>query len=218
MVRVFSFSEAGGHPENEDAFLVQAHPQSPDCLLCAVADGQGGQYGGPAARVACRASIEAAARRPLLNLARRTEWVDILAAADQAVYREASAGFTTLVAFAVQGDHLVGASNGDSAAVAVGAGPSVLLLTERQEKNPPVGSGGAAVVPFAAGLSPPWAVLAITDGVWKYAGWESIFALDPLLDGEVILATLQQRARLPGSGLFPDDFTLVVLQRPGGGA
>jgi hypothetical protein len=43
MVAVFSFTEVGGHLVNEDAFLVQPHPQDPACWLLLLADGQGGR-------------------------------------------------------------------------------------------------------------------------------------------------------------------------------
>jgi hypothetical protein len=64
MVRVHSFSEAGGHHLNEDAFRVQAHPLAADCWLCLVAGGQGGQaagHSGGAARVSSRAGLPAGA-------------------------------------------------------------------------------------------------------------------------------------------------------------
>lgn len=65
IVEVTTFTEAGGHPLNEDAFLVQKHPASADCWLCFLADGQGGRAGGgEAARLACSVGhdIVAAAR------------------------------------------------------------------------------------------------------------------------------------------------------------
>jgi serine/threonine protein phosphatase PrpC len=46
MVSVITFSEAGGHPVNEDAFAVERHPADSECWLCFVADGQGGRAGG----------------------------------------------------------------------------------------------------------------------------------------------------------------------------
>ena len=54
------------------------------------------------------------------------------------------------------------------------AGETIQELTSSQRKNPPVGSGGAIFVPFACRLIRPWQVLAMSDGVWKYAGWEAI--------------------------------------------
>jgi hypothetical protein len=52
----------------------------------------------------------------------------------------------------------------------------------------------------------------MSDGVWKYAGWGAITQAASTLRGRALLEALQARARLPGSGQFPDDFTLVLLE------
>jgi hypothetical protein len=212
VIRVFHHTEPGGHAENEDAFAVAAHPGAPDCLLCAVADGQGGQPGGgPAARRACRAALDAASRHPASRLGRPEVWSALLREADAAVACDPDAGYTTLVALAVAPDRVCGASSGDSAAVLLGDGVRH-VLTGRQHKNPPVGSGGAVFVGFAAALVGAWTILALTDGVWKYAGWQRVLDADPRRPGDAILTDLLQRARLPGSGRLQDDFTAVVFQ------
>ena len=54
----------------------------------------------------------------------------------------------------------------------------------------------------------------MSDGVWKYAGWPAITQAASILRGEALLGALQARARLPGSGRFSDDFTLVLLEGP----
>jgi hypothetical protein len=77
-----------------------------------------------------------------------------------------SAGYTTLIGFAVSGGHVIGAANGDSALWLAGADGHILDLTARQAKNPPIGSGGAAPTPFAAKMPASWIVLAMSDGVW----------------------------------------------------
>jgi hypothetical protein len=79
-------------------------------------------------------------------------------------------------------------------------------------KNPPVGSRGAVFVPFSLQLVHPWTVLAMTDDVWKYAGWDNIFAALSKATGEDILLTLREKAALPRTGQLQDDFTLVVFQ------
>jgi hypothetical protein len=86
-------------------------------------------------------------------------------------------------------------------------------LTARQHKNPPVGSREATFVPFAAQLVRPWAVLAMTDGVWKYAGWENVLKIVSEPRGKDIIACLRDRARMQGSGGLQDDFTLILLQQ-----
>lgn len=203
MIRIHTFSEAGGdHSTNEDAFVVQALPTEPSAYLVAVADGQGGRAGGAkAARLACDVVASGVSSH-----------LDILNRADAAVAADPEAGFTTLVAFAVRGDSLTGASCGDSAAIALCGSGKSHELTARQFKNPPVGSGEADFIPFEVELVRPWKVLAMTDGVWKYIGWARIRDLATKLGGEELQAALQTAARLPGSGKFQDDFTVVLLE------
>ena len=81
-------------------------------------------------------------------------------------------------------------------------------MTARQTKNPPVGTGEAFFVPFVVELMAPWLVIAMTDGVWKYAGWRRIKEAASRLRGRGLIDRLQTPARLPGSGEFQDDFTL----------
>lgn len=207
MIQAFTFSEAGGHPVNEDAFAVQQLPGDPEGWLVCVADGQGGRAGGArASRRACDTVV--------LHIGSGIDWPDILSQADRAVAADPEAGFTTLIGFAVWGDTLVGASCGDSAILAVSASGEVTELTRLQFKNPPVGSGEAAFIPFEAELVRPWRVLAMSDGVWKYVGWGRVRELAARLTGEALLAELRAAARLPGSGQFQDDFTVVLLEGP----
>lgn len=70
----------------------------------------------------------------------------------------------------------------------------------------------AAVVPFAAAVTEPWRVLVISDGVWKYVGWDRVVEIASRAHGPAVIAELQESARLPSSGRFQDDFTLVVLE------
>jgi hypothetical protein len=107
-----------------------------------------------------------------------------------------------------------GASNGDSAALLLNPNQPEIILTARQHKNPPIGSGGATGVTFVSRLVPPWTLLALTDGVWKYVGWEAIGKVAKENRGGGILQALQALARLPSGG-FQDDFTLVVFENEG---
>ncbi len=205
MIQTFTFSEAGGHPANEDAFLVQQYPGNPEGWLVCVADGQGGRAGGAkAARLACDTALSEAGSAD--------DWPDILSRADAAVAADSEAGFTTLIGFAVWGNTLVGASCGDSAVFALDDSGELTELTRLQFKNPPVGSGEATFIPFEVELVRPWKILAMTDGVWKYVGWDRIRELAAKLGGEELIAALQKSARLPGSGQFQDDFTVVLLE------
>src|SRR5947209_7515828 len=208
MLGVFTFTEAGGHPANEDAFDLQRHSSEEGCWFGALADGQGGQRGGgPAARLACRTVMETAARLSPKRLADAATWCGLLELADAAVAKNNEAGFTTLIGYCVTDQAVCGASNGDSALLAVCGSGRVLNLTNHQFKNPPVGSRAAVVVPFAAELTEAWKVLAMSDGVWKYVGWEMITATAARFSGQEVIDTLTERARLPGSKRFQDDFT-----------
>ncbi|MBA4186734.1 MAG: hypothetical protein C0467_01825 [Planctomycetaceae bacterium] len=205
MIQTYSFSEAGGHPTNEDAFVVQVIPNTSDGWLVCIADGQGGRAGGAkAAQFACETAVS--------NVGRGGYHPDILTRADQAVAANHEAGFTTLVNFSVEGNCVNGASCGDSAVLAVCGSGVIAELTAQQFKNPPVGSGDAVFVPFEMELVRPWRVLAMTDGVWKYVGWQRVRELATKLGGEELLAALQSAARLPRTGQFQDDFTVVVLE------
>ncbi len=124
------------------------------------------------------------------------------------------AGYTTLVGCGVVGGSVWGASSGDSRALV--SGPSgIQELTARQVKNPPVGSGGAVFVPFAQPLVAPWSVLVMSDGVWKYAGWDEVVRSAQTLHGRTLIERLATQARLPRSGRFQDDFTLVLFEGSG---
>ena len=138
-------------------------------------------------------------------------WLAILARADAAVAADVEAGFTTLIGFCLDGEKVVGASCGDSAVLALGRGVSPCAVTAKQVKNPPVGSGAAFFTPFVAALTKPWIVLAMSDGVWKYVGWDRVVKA-ATEGGQGLVEKLQAGARLPGSGLFPDDFTIVLFE------
>lgn len=216
MVDVQSCSEVGGHLLNEDAFCAQLHPENAECWLCVVADGQGGQPGGgPAARLACQTVLAAAIRCKPEKLIDPFEWPGILRAADTAVAADPTAGFTTLIGLCIYQGRVAGASSGDSAALLISEGKAI-ALTAAQHKNPPVGCGEAAIVPFAATIKQPWKVLLMSDGVWKYVGWERVIEVASRATGLEIIAELQQLARLPGNGQFQDDFTIVLLELPAG--
>ncbi len=137
-------------------------------------------------------------------------WASLLRLADLAVAADDGAGFTTLIGFCVWNGRLVGASSGDSA-VLVAVGGGVRELTAGQRKNPPVGSGEADFVPFTLTLTEPWKVLVMSDGAWKYAGWDKIVRAT-MMSREALVDALKNVARLPGSGRFPDDFTVVLIE------
>lgn len=212
MSQVFTYSEVGGHRVNEDAFAARPHPADPGRWLVVLADGQGGRAGGAqAARLACETALARAEACPPAEIADSFTWQALLVEADAAVAADPAAGLTTLIGLCVAADRVAGASCGDSAAFLLSAGvPTV--LTARQFKNPPAGSGDATFVPFEAELARPWRLLVMSDGVWKYAGWDKITAAAVRPGGPDVLAELQAAARLRGTGEFPDDFTLVLVE------
>lgn len=214
MCLIFTHSEAGGHATNEDAFEVRSHPGGGDCWVGALADGQGGQSGAAeAARLACRIVIESVLAQPTAALSKPKTWVETLRRADEGVLADAGAGYTTLIGFAAVGGRVVGASCGDSALWVAEADDHIIDLTARQSKNPPIGSGGAEPTPFFAELSSgSWVVVAMSDGVWKYAGRDGVRAALRESRGQELLDALLARARLPRTGGLQDDFTAVVLQ------
>jgi serine/threonine protein phosphatase PrpC len=209
MVTVTTFTEAGGHPVNEDAFLTLTHPTDHTCQLCFLADGQGGRSGGAeASKLACSVSASAASRLSPAKLSRPSSWQGILEEADQAVAKDPQAGFTTLIGFCIHAGYLTGASNGDSAVLVITGGKAV-EITMSQAKNPPIGSGDARVVPFSMQMVEPWKVVAMSDGVWKYVGWERVVRTATEESGEQLVEALCRAARMLGSGGFQDDFTIV---------
>jgi hypothetical protein len=212
MCQVHTFSEPGGHVKNEDAIEICRHPHQERIWLCVLADGQGGRSGGArAAQLACRTVMQAAVEYPHDMLTKGDTWVGILRLADQTVANDTAAGLTTLVGFCLTNGTLVGASNGDSAVLVLDAGRDCREITRGQSKNPPIGFGDAVVVPFADRLAKPWTVLAVSDGVWKYVGWERIREHASHLRGRALSEALQQAGRLTRTGAFQDDFTLGVF-------
>jgi len=206
MIQTYSFSEAGGHPVNEDAFVANPISGEADGAFVCLADGQGGRAGGQkAAQLACTGA-------GLLFYIFDRSWSDLLQSADRDVAKTEDTGFTTLIGFSIRDDTLTGASCGDSAVLALCGSGAITELTAHQFKNPPVGSGEAIFVPFDIKLTRPWKILAMTDGVWKYVGWDRVHALARELGGEELLAALQTAARLQRSGQFQDDFTVVLLE------
>ncbi len=219
MILVTQHSEPGDHPDNQDVLVTAAHPLDSTWHLAAVADGMGGQPGAfEAAQLACRTFLRRASTLAPRELAQPGSWVTVLRAADSAITADSQAGFSTLAAVGVTATTLLGDSCGDSAVVLFSGGRPMQILTDAQRKNPPVGSGEAEFVPFGAALTPPWTVLLLTDGVWKYVGWDFLAGLDPHQPGEQLIRLTRARATLRGArepdtyrGL-QDDFTLVVLQ------
>jgi len=212
MIHILTYSEVGGHRVNEDAFVARPHTTDQDSWLICLADGQGGRVGGAhAAKLACESAADLAANAPANDWVDSSVWQSILAQADTTLATDPAAGFTTLIGLGVRSDQIAGASSGDSAAVLFSNG-TAQELTARQFKNPPVGSGEATFIPFEARPVRPWQLLVMSDGVWKYAGWDKIRDLAASTTGPELLTQLQDAARLRGTGAFPDDFTVILIE------
>ncbi len=214
MIKIASYTAPGEGAENEDAYEIRPHPSNAEHYLCAVADGQGGREGAAtAARTACRSLIRTAADCAPVALTCAQRWESMMRRADQAVLNDPDAGFTTLVAFYLTPSCIYGASNGDSAALLVNGKQAAEVLTAEQAKNPPVGSGSACFAGFHAELSSPWTLIAMSDGVWKYTGWDPICRIAAGHENsQNIIEFLRNYAASPVSGRLQDDFTLVVFQ------
>jgi hypothetical protein len=52
----------------------------------------------------------------------------------------------------------------------------------------------------------------MSDGVWKYVGWDHVRDTALRLHGAELVSASQRLARLPTTGQFQDDFTMVVLE------
>ena len=210
-IRCLVHSEAGDGHVNEDVAVVRPHPAVANVLLCALADGQGGRAGGAeAARSAAEESLRAASSFPAAALFEASPWYPIVSAADEAVCEEDDAGFCSLVCLCVSAGKVCGASCGDSAALLLSGG-SATELTERQHKNPPVGSSAARPVAFSAGLKTGWKLLIVSDGVWKEVGWEQLAQIAARHQGQQIIDALRQAALVSNGGRMQDDFSVVLL-------
>lgn len=204
-------SEAGEGHANEDVVLVRPHPVDAGVLLCSLADGQGGQAGGAAAaRIAAEESLQAASSFPVNELCEAVPWYAVVGAADEAVCEDDAAGLCTLVSLCVSPSEVWGASCGDSGALLVSGGRE-FLLTENQRKDPPLGSSAARPVAFSARLTPAWKLLVVSDGVWKYVGWEHIAQLAAHNQGRELIAVLRRAAWEANGGRLPDDFSAALL-------
>jgi serine/threonine protein phosphatase PrpC len=208
----FTHSEAGYNHKNEDAIAVQRHPRDVNTVLCALADGQGGQPGGAAAaQTAVLKCLESAAEYSIKQLFDRSTWAGILKDADRAVSECGDAGFTTLIGLCVTERRVCGASCGDSAALLI-THRDYIVLTERQRKNPPIGSGSAFPIAFAADLNNGSQLLMMSDGVWRFIGNDLIAETCRGTQGQEAVCTLRQLQLEQNAGKLSDDFSILLIQ------
>ncbi|WP_395736748.1 protein phosphatase 2C domain-containing protein [Prosthecobacter sp.] len=205
-----SNTEPGGKPTNEDYLIARRHPSASDTLICLLADGQGGQSNGAlAARTACESAWIHALHRPAHSLFEDGTWPDILQQADHET--SLTGGFTTLIALAVTKDFVAGASSGDSKVFFKHRSRSDLHeWTAHQHKNPPVGSQSADFVPFMCHAVGGGRILMLSDGAWKYCGYDALTQSFDLSASSV--PDHLRNAILSRSGpTLPDDFSIITV-------
>jgi len=208
---IYTFTEAGDGHANEDAIAHRLHPATDNFALCALADGQGGRSGGGiAAQAAVLLALDAACAVKPEALLSPLRWLEVCNVTDREVAAKPDTGYCTLVALAAAGAWVVGASSGDSAAVLILEHSSV-ILTDRQYKNPPVGSGAVKFEAFSSRPGVRWRVLVVSDGVWKYVGWERMIAVGRSAQGNQVAEELRREV-LQSHGLLPDDFSVITIE------
>lgn len=211
-MKVFSHSEPGGHLTNEDAIGVLPIPGDPMTFICALSDGQGGQAGGViAAHTAVNSCLKKTQSYALKELLDPYTWEGIGATVDRNVQLKPDAGYATFVGLAVMPSFVIGISNGDSA-VALFLNDKFVVLSERQHKNHPIGSGAARLELFSARLDQRWKLLLMSDGVWKFIGWETIIGLCGADSGQELISSLRGVAAKNNGGTLVDDFSVILVE------
>lgn len=210
-MNIFHYSEIGSHVENEDSLGFVTHNSDSTLMICALADGQGGRLGGKsAAMCAVSSCLEKAQSFSSSNLLKPSTWEEIGVYVDQSVTNLSEAGFTTFIGMCVSDSIVVGSSSGDSAVVLAIDG-KILTLTDRQYKNPPIGSNGARLTSFSAKLSGKWKLLLISDGVWKFVDWDSIFQIIKSESKENLISKLRDNVISRTKKLI-DDFSIILIE------
>ena len=210
-MRFHLHSEPGGKPLNEDYVLVRQHPMMSGMLLCFLADGQGGRANGAqAARVACETAIQLTRNSAPADLLEPAYWEDLLDDVDVEV--GGTEGFTTLVAAAVTRESVTGRSCGDSKLYHFSRGTGIWEeWTSRQLRNPPVGSSECQFTMFHQDVDGGDSLLIVSDGVWKYCGYEALQSAFALTDLSTVAAHLRTATLARAGQKLPDDFSLIAL-------
>lgn len=210
-MRFYSHSEPGGKLDNEDHVLVRRHPMGHDMLLCFLADGQGGRaHGAEAARVACETAMQLAQDSAPSDLLEPSYWEDLLDDVDVEVSE--TEGFTTLVAAAITRESVTGGSCGDSKLYHFSReSGNIEEWTSRQFRNPPVGSGECQFTMFHQDLNVGDGLFIVSDGVWKYCGYEALQSAFALSDFSIVAAHLRTATLARAGRELPDDFSLIAL-------
>lgn len=210
-MKIVTHTEAGGKPVNEDFILARRHPMDESIWICCIADGQGGRSNGAsAAKMACEAFFQSARAVFPAELFKDRTIPGLLSLVDGRV--SITGGFTTLAVLVLDRDSASGASSGDSKIFTRDQLGNVAEITASQRKNPPVGSGDAVFEPFMAHAIGGSRVLMVTDGVWKYAGFENIRRALESPEVEQVPELLRRETLARSGSSLPDDFSIIAIQ------
>lgn len=208
MMRVLSHSQPS-HPkrENQDAIEIR---RVGSVRLVALADGQGGQAGGAlAARIAIETALEylEIARDPFNSDELRTA----VSLADEAVEAHPDTGFSTLIVLACHEKRVAGASVGDSMALHISSNGET-ELSERQRKNPPLGSGGCLGAPFEYHVRLDEQTLLMSDGVFRFVGSEQLARTCRESSNLEVMPRLLALQKLGENGDLFDDWSAILIR------
>lgn len=167
-------------------------------LVCLVADGVGGRSGGAEAATALLEAVSGAADTLLP--------VPFLQDMDEAL---SGVGESTAVLARVSADRISGGVVGDSAAWLVGNGKHEVLSPV---SKPYLGSGAAYARPFRGSWQLPTLLMA-SDGLLRYTDPARIVKACSAADLEEACDALLGLVRLPLSGEYPDDVSMVLVRR-----
>jgi serine/threonine protein phosphatase PrpC len=171
-------------------------------VVIVVADGAGGTgNGGGAAQAVVDAVRAAAAGAP--------SWEEVLERCDED-HGALGGGQTTAVVVEIRGEHVHGASVGDSGAWIVG-GASTRDLTCRQERKPLIGDGGVPAY-LRGELRARETLLVASDGLLRFSSRADIARIAMGQDVAAAARALVALVRLP-DGELQDDVAVVLCRR-----
>lgn len=213
-MKITSFSEAKTEGANEDALKYAMHPLDKSLHVVMLADGQGGRTGGAeAARTAVTSALNLAIAGSVPQMHSERFWRQLLLDVDKAVFGDPDAGFTTFVGAAVSDKLIVGVSSGDSQALLIHRDQSSSMLTAKQKKNPPVGSGMCHPISFSMPFPADSQLVLMSDGVYKFVDSDFLRLTIRVFDPNDAIQKLRERA-IGKSGTLYDDFSLILIDHP----
>jgi serine/threonine protein phosphatase PrpC len=191
----FSRCQAGTSDQDRAAVWVAG-----DAHVLVVADGAGTAAGGAQAADAVIAAAQAAVGAGTVD-----DWGQVLLDLDRGGL---GGGESTAIIATVRGDHVAGASVGDSQAWILGE--RRVELTRAQNRKPLLGSGSAEPIAFDGAVSDAMLVLG-SDGLFGYVPIEVLVDVARGRDLADAVECWVDLIRLP-SGQLPDDVAVIVSQ------